>query len=151
MNNVFLDLEQTVLSSWDEGVLVNKTKVHDFLKEQKATGFHVFSFAVWNDDDVNEFNRRFKTFLENALDCKVLSCFSCADFRKADTELTGVRFDDLTDFISVRGKVGAFQSWCELNFSGQSNVLVDDVVPNAVWNNFTTKTKCVFVNVDDLN
>ena len=147
VNNVFLDLEETVINNWDEGFLVHTSKVRDFLKEQNVKGWTVFSFAVWNASDVAVFQKRHQRFLEKALDCPVLSCPSCQDFMECDTEKTGVRFDSLTDFISIRGKVGAFTNWCAVNHSGQHSVLVDDVVPNAVWTNKDTNTTVEFVNV----
>ena len=148
--NVFLDLEETVLNNWAEGYLINSAKVRDFLQSHNADGFHVFSFAVWNDDDKAEFRKRHQNALERVLECPVLSCNSCDDFMKADTKFTGLRFDSLTDFINVRGKVGAFMNWTASNHAGTTNFLVDDVVPNAVWENQDTRTKCVFVNVNSL-
>ena len=148
--NIYIDLEQTIISNWDDGFLINTEKVRDFLKSHNAEGFHVFSFAVWNDADRFVFNTRFKSVLENALESKVLTCNTCEDFMRDDTEFTSLRFDSLTDYISIRGKVGAFMNWTASNHAGTTNFLVDDVVPNAVWENQDTRTKCVFVNVNSL-
>ena len=147
--NVFLDLEQTVITSWDEGLLLNATKVREFLAEQNVTNFTVFSFAVWDDKDKVNFERLHRRGLERALDCKVAACPSVEDFMQADTELTGVHFDSLTDFISIRGKVGAFTNWVRFKGLGNS-VLVDDVVPNIDIVNRDSGAVTRFVNVDSL-
>ena len=146
---VFLDLEETVITSWDEGLLVNASKVREFLKEQNVTNFTVFSFAVWNDKDKADFDRLHRRPLERGLDCMVKSCPSTEDFMQADTNLTGVHFDSLTDFISIRGKVGAFTNW--VRFQGLANaLLVDDVVPNVDIVDRTTGDTIRFVNVASL-
>lgn len=148
---VFLDLEETVINNWDEGLLVNTTRVRDFLKQQNASEFTVFSFAVWNDRDKADFDRVHRRTLERALDCRVAACPSVEDFMLADTAFTGVRFSDLTDFISVRGKPGAFHNWCRLNHPTENCLLVDDVVPNLDLVNRDTGVTVRLVNVTELD
>lgn len=146
---VFLDLEETVITSWAEGLLCNASRVREFLVEQQATKFTIFSFAVWDDRDKAEFDRLHRRGLERALDCRVAACPSVEDFMQADTTLTGVYFDSLTDFISIRGKVGAFTNWCR--FQGFSHaLLVDDVVPNIDIVSRDTGAIIRFINVVDL-
>ena len=147
---VFLDLEETVITSWDEGLLCNASRVREFLAEQKATNFTVFSFAVWNDRDKADFERLHRRVLERALDCTVLACPSVEDFMQADTELTGVQFDSVTDFIGIRGKVGAFTSWARFHELGNA-LLVDDVVPNLDVVNRDTGEVTRFINVKDIH
>lgn len=147
--NVFLDLEETVINNWDEGLLVNATRVREFLSEQGVKEFTVFSFAVWNDKDKADFERLHRRVLEKALDCRVVACPSVEDFMRVDTELTGVHFESLTDFISVRGKVGAFTNWCRFHSLNRA-LLVDDVVPNVDILNRDTGDLVRFVNVMDL-
>ena len=146
---VFLDLEETVINNWNEGLLCNATRVREFLAAQEAKSFTVFSFAVWDQQDQDDFDRLHRRGLERALDCKVAACPSVDDFMRVDTELTGVHFDSLTDFISIRGKVGAFTNWCR--FHGLTRaVLVDDVVPNVDIVNRDNGDLIRFINVDSL-
>jgi hypothetical protein len=146
---VFLDLEETVINNWDEGLLANTSQVREFLATLAVTQFTVFSFAVWNEQDQRDFDRRHRRVLEKALDCRVAACPSVADFMAADTELTGVQFDSLTDFISIRGKVGAFTNW--VRFHGISRaLLVDDVVPNVDILTRDNGDLIRFINVTDL-
>mgnify|MGYP003333734233 FL=1 len=146
---VFLDLEQTVITDWYDGYLANTTQVREFLATQKVTQFTVFSFAVWDQKDQDEFDSRHRRVLEKALDCRVAACPSVNDFMRVDTELTGVHFDSLTDFISIRGKVGAFTNW--VRHHGLSHaLLVDDVVPNVDILDRDSGDVIRFVNVDSL-
>ena len=146
---VFLDLEETVINNWNDGLLVNTTRVREFLASQGATQFTVFSFAVWDKKDQQDFERLHRRALERALDCRVVACPSVADFQRVDTELTGVHFDSVTDYISIRGKVGAFTNWAR--FHGLAHaLLVDDVVPNVDILDRDTGGVIRFVNVDSL-
>ena len=146
---IFLDLEETVITSWAEGMLCNSSRVRDFLASHDAKSFTVFSFAVWNDKDKQDFEKLHRRGLERALDCKVAACPSVEDFMRADTALTGVHFDSLTDFISIRGKVGAFTNW--VRFNGISHaILVDDVVPNVDIVTRDSGDVIRFINVVDV-
>jgi len=149
--NVYLDLEQTVVDSWDSGLLVNSTTVKDWLERLAVKEVSVFSFAVWNEQDQQEFWRRLHDPLTRALGVTVKQCPSFKDFMKADTEVTGVRWDDdLTEFIAIRGKVDSFRSWCRLHHNGEHCVLVDDVVPNGFWQDVDSGFKVDYVNVTTL-
>ena len=146
---IFLDLEQTIITSWDEGLLCNATRVRDFLADQKTKTFTVFSFAVWNNKDQATFEKIHRRPLERALDCRVKHCPSVEDFMKADTSLTGVHFNSVTDFVSIRGKVGAFTNWVRFNGIKHA-ILVDDVVPNVDIITRDNGDVIRFINVENL-
>jgi hypothetical protein len=148
--NVFLDLEDTVLDDWESGLLVNTEKVKTFLHSLSVTEFTVFSFAVWDESDVEVFNQRHKSLLETSLQVKVKSCPTLKDFMSADVKHTGVRFVQLHEFISVRGKVDAFRTWCDVHYPDQNCVLVDDTVPNLDLLNRDSGRVLRYVNVHTL-
>ena len=50
--NLYLDLEQTVIDSWDSGLLINSTTVKDWLERLAVKEVSVFSFAVWNEQEI---------------------------------------------------------------------------------------------------
>ena len=150
MDTVFLDLEETVIDSWDSGLLVNSGKVRDFLQQNSVKSVHIFSFAIWTDKDKVDFDKRLRPFLKRALSTDFRMVPSVEDMMKVDTAITGVHFDSITDFLSIRGKQGAFMSFCKHHFDRKHNVLVDDVVPNAMFHNFDTGLKLQFVNVGSL-
>jgi len=148
--NVFLDLEETVLNNWEDGLLVNTDKVRDWLAGLNVTQVHLFSFAVWNDKDKDHFTHTYKPLLEKALGVTFVDAPSVEDFMDADREVTGVRLDSLFEYCQLRGKVDGFRSWCKLHFDKQHNVLLDDVVPNATWHDTDSGLKLQYVNVKDL-
>jgi hypothetical protein len=148
--NVFLDLEETVITSWADGMLLHTTPVREFLQQNNVKKVHIFSFAIWNKKDQDDFDRRFKSTLEKVLKVNIAARPSVEDMMRADTLMTGLQFDSITDFVSIRGKTGAFQNFCRFHFDHQVNVLIDDVVPNASFTNDDTGLVCEFINVNSL-
>lgn len=147
--SIFLDLEETVINNWDDGLLVNSTKLRNFLKCQKATDVNVFSFAIWNSADAATFERRHLRVIEMALDCKIISWPTVEQMMLADRDLTRVHFDNISEFMGIRTKVGAFTNWCRKN-NLQKAMLVDDTVPNIDIVDRDTMSVIRFVNTADL-
>jgi hypothetical protein len=148
---IFLDLEETVIDSWDSGMLVNSAQVRDFLDHFSAKTARVFSFAVWDRADQDTFDRLHRRPLEKALDVHFDLCPTVQDFMQTDTALTGVHWHgDVTEFITLRGKVGAFTNWCRFHHPDSDCLLVDDIVPNMDIMNHDTHSVIRFVNVSKL-
>jgi len=149
--NVFLDLEETIIHSWSDARLMNAQKIRDFLHQNSVRRVSIFSFAVWDDNDQVKFASEIQPMLETALDVKVVLCPTVQDMMLADTKLTGVRwFGDVSEFIPIRGKHGAFHNWCMLNCVGQESVLIDDVVKNTFFIDHDSNTVVTTLNVDKL-
>lgn len=127
---VFLDLEETIIDSWHSGLLVNVQVLRDFLEKNNVTEVGIFSFAVYNDRDLEIFNRDHKPFIERALNVTITSCVTVEQMMKKDTAFTGIFFDNVSDFISVRGKKDAFINFVNGNVKFDKAMLIDDVVPN---------------------
>ena len=68
---------------------------------------------------------------------------------RSDTHVTGVHYDSITDYISIRGKVGAFENWVNgaVGLKNHHNVLIDDVVPNKTIIHRDIGYKIDFINV----
>lgn len=126
----FFDLEETLIESWTNRTLVNFRYIQSFIKDHNVKDVHLFSFAVWNDEDKDYFNKRIKQELEDIYNIKFVSVPSVLDMIEVDTEYTGIRYDSMTDFILIAGKVGAFKSWVYSKHPNQSAILLDDIVPN---------------------
>ncbi len=151
--NIFFDLEETLILSWTDHYLCNRNKIIEFLDFYDIKEIHIFSFAIWNDDDKQHFNTEIKPFIEDNYKVCILSAPSVQEMRHSDTELTGIHYDSITDYISIRGKVGAFENWVQaaVGLKRNHNILIDDVVPNKTITNRTVGYKIDYINVfDDL-
>lgn len=152
--NIFFDLEETLILSWTNHYLCNRNKIIKFLDFYDIKEIHIFSFAIWNDDDKQYFNTEIKPFIEDSYKVCILSAPSVQEMRRSDTELTGIQYDSITDYVSIRGKVGAFENWVQaaVGLKRNHNVLIDDVVPNKTIINRSVGYKIDYINVfDDLD
>lgn len=148
----FLDLEETVIDSWGSARLVNTDSVRHFLRLQDATKVGVFSFAIQNDSDREEFFDKIAPRLADALDIQFSrECPTVTELRALDQHVTGTWFDSVFDFIQLRGKQQAFTLWANTNFRNTNCVLVDDTVDDITVHNRLTGRDIHFVNVVNLH
>lgn len=147
----FLDLEETVIDSWGSARLVNTNLVRDFLHSNKVQKVGVFSFAIQNDSDRQEFFDKIAPNLAKALNIEFSrDCPTVAELRALDQHVTSTWFDSVFDFIQLRGKQQAFTLWANTNFRGTDCVLVDDTVDDVTVHNRLTGRNIHFVNVVNL-
>lgn len=158
---VFLDLEDTVITVWNDPYLKNTRKVREYLTTipQFDGTVAIFSFAIYNTYDQGVFEQTMKQWLEDALGVSITEWPSVQDVAKASQRLTGVRwFDgdvmnrvDVNEFISIKGKAGAFEDFCLDGHKKGDNthfVLIDDVVPNKTMIYHNRGLVIDLVNVD---
>lgn len=145
---IFLDLEETIIDTWQGNAIINVDKIKKFLGNTKEVG--IFSFAIWNDVDKEFFEKNWRSAIENTLGIKAVVVPSVSDMMKVDFDLRGIRFDDIFEFIVMNKKEGAFRSWCLTFHIGQHTILVDDAVPNLIIDDEDTRTKIQLVNVNKL-
>ncbi len=131
---VFLDLEQTVIDSWDNPLLMNVEKIRDTLDLLSVTEVGIFSFAIWNDEDKVDFEKRgIKLAIENALNVKITQILTIPQIAKEIFWKTGMQLE-LTEFITLWGKQRAFIDWAMVTHQKTDKdttiVLIDDVVQN---------------------
>lgn len=48
---VFIDLEETIIESWDNPILMDVSKLKNILSTLEISSVDVFSATVWNDAD----------------------------------------------------------------------------------------------------
>ena len=130
----FIDLEETIIHSFSDPVLCNASRIRDFLWKNDAKEIHIFSYAIYNDADKEEFNRDIKTSIQSVLGLPIVSCASVLDMVKADEELTGVKFEkghEVSEFIQLRGKKDGFINYVLARCGKFTRaVLIDDIVPD---------------------
>jgi hypothetical protein len=148
--NVFLDLEGTVIDTWHSGMLINSAQVREWLAAMSVKRVHIFSFAVTNDADQAWFWKNIAPSLRRALDIDIIDCPTVQDFQRADLMVTGVKWENTMEFITVRGKQDAFRSWCKLNYDSLHNILLDDTVPNLYMNWVDSNLIVECMNIDVL-
>lgn len=160
MTKLYIDLEETVIGSWQDQVLVKSHKLEQLLAanpDLDRTDVRIFSFAIYNQKDKDEFARDIKPMLERRFGITITLWPSVAEMAEADQLLTGCRWLDadtmggldISEFINIRGKAGAFENWVWFHgVNGERYMLLDDVVPQRVIYDRKRDIQIDLVNVD---
>lgn len=152
-NLFFIDLEQTIIESWDNPNLINVQRISTWLKQERADELRIFSFAIWDDKDKRKFDNDIKPAIQLALDLPVVSWPSVQDMMRADFNHTGIRFEEghaVSEFIQLRGKEQGFFNFVCNQYDFDRAVLIDDVVPDMTRTHRTKGWSVEFWNVDNL-
>lgn len=127
---VFLDLEETLVESWTDHRLVKKHKVTEFLNLH-GREVELFSFAVYNQDDVKQFNKELKDFLEGVHNITFTKVHALDDMVKVVQDFRSMKFESPVEIISLFGKTRVFEDFClAQNLKNHKFVLLDDTVEN---------------------
>lgn len=151
--SVFLDLEGTVIVQWQNfPTFLPKhcEGIRNFLKMNAEDSVSIFSFAIHTDEEIEHFIEHIQPDMQRILACKIVQVLSVPMMQTASEAINKVRFFDVSDFIQMRGKDLAFHDWCHKHRSGQSTILVDDVVPNRTAIDHDTNTTVQTINVTKL-
>lgn len=143
---VFLDLEQTIILSWEDPELCNVEKISSLLIATNIKSVSIFSFAIWNEDDKKHFDFTLRPLIETALKVRVDSWPSVDDMRREIMHKLGTDWDQ-HEFISVWGKSRAFFDWCRMMVK-ENALLIDDVVDDEILMNNRTGFAISTMNVD---
>jgi len=141
--NIFLDLEDTIIESWDNPIFLEE-KI-SFIKKQIRTllldnielsgdiNFILFSMAVDNERSKKIFEERLKNKIEDIfkIEFKEIFVFSRKNINVLLNECLSVQFldtDFLPDIFLRNEKEELFELICMSRFKGSFNVLFDDTV-----------------------
>jgi hypothetical protein len=130
---VFLDLEETIITNWNEALLINVGAIKDWLDSQpeRPKTIQIHSFAIWDvKDKVHFVNSGMKSMIEKALDVEVMEWLSVEDMQRIVEGWSGFRFESRTDFMQLHGKHDSFIKVCLAREELCRCILIDDSVPN---------------------
>lgn len=148
---VFLDLEETIIDSWANGILVNAGRIKKWLDKNHLGGIHIWSFAIYDDKDQHEFETSgMKTSIEHVLGREILSSLSIVDMSKLVYQYEKLRYDNRSDFMQMNGKHWSFIKYCMGHQIGNKCILIDDCVPDWVLSDNNTGTIVELINVRNI-
>lgn len=144
LKHLFLDLEDTVISpvvsshstSWADTELINCDKVKNFIAQYQPDYLHVFSFAVWNPEDLASFNWSVRPRLEKALGMEFSTVpLMDTDILEACCNRKWLKSEEVSrkQVIAFWGKQDAFRLYTQQKYGSpegpmQEVVLIDDKV-----------------------
>lgn len=156
---VLLDLEETLIDSWDSFVPVNVERVRAWLKQEQANGpvvFGLFSFAVWNQRDLNKFSNDHQEFLEELFNFQFDDSllWTLEDVKSMVEDTRRFKFKDDMDFFDFHGNKTTTLVGLVTNhpfFKDTDVVLLDDTVSHgATFNDPKQNATLRFANPKDL-
>jgi hypothetical protein len=151
MIQVWLDLEETIINSWHEGLLMNVDKIKKQLELLNVCTVNIWSFAIWDEDDHNEFVKSgMKESIERALNVTINGWLCVDDIQKAVQKYENITYESRSDFMSLNGKHWSFIKYCLYKQRGHQNILIDDVVGNWLMSDADTNTIVQLINIKNI-
>ncbi|RWZ87281.1 MAG: hypothetical protein EO766_12210 [Hydrotalea sp. AMD] len=147
---VWLDLEETIIDDWDNGLLVNHGKIKRWLDNRNITELRIWSFAIHNDADKKVFDFHMKEIIERVLDRPIIEVLSVEEMCQKISKTEKTHYDDISDFIQMNGKMWSFIKFCLGHKQNKHLVLIDDCVPNMRIDEFDKKLIIELVKVQTL-
>lgn len=131
MTKIFLDLEGTVIDTWDNMNLShsNITKIRQDICSNEFE-LNIFSFAIYNDEDVDKFKFRLKDILEEQFN-HYINIVPSVEKIMRDIQKERKCQLEFGDMFSIFKKDLAFQLYCKHNFKDCTCILFDDMVESA--------------------
>lgn len=134
---LFLDLEETLIESWDDPRLCKPAKVSGLLekhfgKDRDITPASLWSFAVWHQADVDHFNKHFRDFLQNTFSISFGDhILTMQEMCENSRQFKGWSHLDATEFSQLFGKDVSLEHWAKMKDIRDSEIiLLDDTVEN---------------------
>lgn len=158
MKHLFLDLEDTVITpvvnGWDNTELINRELIKQIVEAFKPDFVHIFSFALHNKHEVEEFKLWVRPSLEAILGMPICvtpdmdEMIEPAVARSLNWHRDTVDFQDIVNL----GKQLTFRLYVEDMFKNSSKtpievMLVDDTVVDETWEWPDRNIKGTFVRV----
>jgi hypothetical protein len=162
MKHLFLDLEDTIITpvvnGWFNTHLINVEKIKKVISEFKPDALHVFSFAIWDEQQRHGFNLGTREMVERALGMKFgLVPTVDEDIKRACCDVLNisvdcVTFNEMSDFW---GKDGSFKLFIRKRFARTHEhgaetevMLLDDAVFNEEFKFPSLKVSGTISNID---
>lgn len=131
---VFIDLEETIIESWYNPLLMNVIKIKNILSTLEVSSVDIFSAAIWNDTDKQIFLLQMKEAIERVLGIKIINVISMEDVH-VQTQWKQAKFESICEMIALIGKKRMFEDWCREKHFNEHCVLVDDSFGNSFLHN----------------
>jgi hypothetical protein len=151
---VWLDLEETIINNFDDGLFLGHVyKIKKWLDQKEIKEVNIWSFAIWDDKDIKSFEFRLKEEIELALGRPIISYPSVEQMQKLVYHYESIEYDSRSDFMQLNGKRWSFIKYClgnQYSFEANECVLIDDAVPNQTLVDYDRNLTIQLINVLNL-
>lgn len=131
---LFLDLEETLIESWNNPTLLPEkvSVIREFCKEHSITEATMFSLAIFDEREVEFFNKHFKEWLEKHLEISLQALALEVVFKEIISK-NGIlaNMNELSDIFIFNMKEQAFTEWIfKKEDKNVEFILFDDMIQN---------------------
>lgn len=150
---VWLDLEDTIINSWSDGLLINYEKIKTWLDTNNIGNINIWSFAIWDDTDIEYFETSgMKACIERVLDRKILAYPSVEMMQKFVFTYESIHYSSREEFMQLNSKKWSFIKTIlgRYNNGPQHVVLIDDAVPTMDIIDHNNDVKIQLINIVDI-
>jgi hypothetical protein len=140
--HVFLDLEQTLIKSWDECTIMNpamidmiaraKNSEHSLFGSRTPIQFHIFSYAIFDANDLAKFQSCMKEHIEKYYRFSITNVVLKEDVLKAVMDQRKLSILDEFELTQLYGKRDGFIDFAKAH-KIENTVLLDDMVENVTY------------------
>jgi len=151
---IFLDLEDTVIDDWSKqwsAEAVNTEKVKEWIASINPDRVRLFSYAMWTDHCIKDFETMYQKWLSRLLDVEfdMEDCFTTAKLYEMASRSTW--FEDEQECLIMYGKDYGFQWYIQKkDYRDCVIYLLDDVIEDKTIHYPKKNLTVHFVNVTTL-
>lgn len=148
---LFLDLEGTIIKTWENPTIINSMKISNFIKHNGFEEIGIFSFAIWNQADGEKFLNEMLPLIEKVLTVKITVAHipTIETLRRDVMNEFNLAKLSKDDFFCFNNKESAFITFCRRNFKDSNCVLLDDMIWDEI--HFSVARKNLTVNTINVN
>lgn len=151
---IFLDLEETVIDDWSKQWMaeaVNTSKVKEWIASINPDRVRLFSYAMWTDHCIKDFETMYQKWLSRLLDVEfdMEDCFTTK--KLYDMASRSTWFADEQECLLMYGKDYGFQWYIQQkDYRDCVIYLLDDVIEDKTIHYPKKNLTVHFVNVNAL-
>jgi hypothetical protein len=153
--SIWVDLEETVIQSWHNPLIlynnIQKIKRYCAFHGYQSNRINIFSHAVWNDEDFNDFYNFIAPDLERAFGTP----FVINKCMKVDWLMKHAfgnwRIHTQGEYVATYNKFESFMRYIPLIGAIETNfILFDDLVPTCTIELLESENSVRFVNINSI-
>lgn len=143
--HLFIDLEETVIDNWFNKNFINIDKIKNMIDDLNPDHLHIFSAAIWDINDVNEFNNKLRKNLQILLNRKIENVISMEYAKKCSNWVTCDI--SIRDLLLDIGKFRLFIDFCKYTTRNCFCILIDDMCDNEIIENLDLNVKIQMIRI----
>ncbi|HMV42908.1 MAG TPA: hypothetical protein PK079_24860 [Leptospiraceae bacterium] len=130
MTTLFLDLEKTMIHSWDDPIIVNEERIMSSIRLVNPDKVGIYSYAIYDKKDLTIFQDTIQYELEKSFQINIDPSLVFTVEEIAET-IKQTKNADVRKFIQEYSKQKSFYEFIKNKYRNGKFILIDDLVDNS--------------------